>query len=346
MNFKVQKLIDWEASVRAENATRYLIEGFIAADSHTMLSGHPKGLGKKTLLAMIQALALSSGKSIEGFKVRAQKPVLYCYHEGGRPATQARIQMLRQGHGISEADTKDTFFFLHRSMMDLRDKNETKQLAQYCKDREIGLVVLDTLAKSMLGDEDSAENMGRVVRGVEEIRTFGSSVLMLHHLKKAQSALQGGSFDPDRDMRGSGAVAGAYETHQAVRHYGYNHKKADLLVSNKDGGEFAHKHWYTFVNTMIPSGEIDSDGKPIMKLDVPNSSITLHMGNATNWDEVGLLDYDDVRELMAYISDGSNYTVEMLAALWKVEKNTATELLAKLIQQDQLVSKKYGYGLP
>lgn len=336
MKFEPKPLLEWEARVKAEGGNRWLIDGFVAADSHTMLSGHPKGLGKKTLTAMVQCMSLASGRPIAAFKPTKQASVLYCYHEGSRPATQARLQMIRQGHGIRDSEISYTFFFSHRSMMDLRDKNEAKAIGLYAKERGIELVVLDTLAKSMLGDEDSAENMGRVVRGVEEIRSHGPSVLMLHHLKKAQAALQGGNFDPDRDMRGSGAVAGAYETHQAVRHYGYNHKKADLLVSNKDGAEFAHKHWYTFDNVK------DTDGNLL----VDRSSMTLHMADATSWDEVGLLDFEEVRELMAYISDGTNYTVEMLAALWKVEKNTAQEILAKLIQQDQMTSKKYGYGLP
>jgi hypothetical protein len=211
--------------------------------------------------------------------------------------------------------------------MDVRNKSEIATIGHWCRDNKIGLVVFDTLAKSMLGDEDSAENIGRVVRGVEEARSYGFSVLILHHLSKQQASLVGGNYDPDRDMRGSGALAGAYETHQAVRHYSYNHKRADLLVANKDGGEFAHKHHWEFLN----------------HADAGKCRTVLHMGPRTGWDELGILDAEEIAELMAYLTTDSSYTIEMLASLWKVSRNTAHEMAAKLISIGQLESAKYGY---
>ncbi len=326
MRFAPQRLDDWNAAVDADPAQRWLLEDFLADDSLTMLSGHPKQLGRKSLLAMLQSLALASGKVIAAFKPMGQIPVLYCYHEGARKATRHRFRMLCAGMGLAEADLHD-FWFAHRSLMDIRSKQEVATIGHWCRDNKVGLVVFDTLAKSMQGDEDSAENMGRVVRGVEEARSYGCSVLILHHLNKAQASTVGGNFDPDRDMRGSGALAGAYETHQAVRHYGYCNTKADLLVQNKDGGEFAHKHWWNFIN----------DADPLL------CSTTLHMGPRTAWAAVGVLDAEEIRELMAYMTTGSNYTAEMLAALWKVPRHTANELLAQLIAQDQIESAKYGY---
>lgn len=325
MRFAPKRLSEWAAEVDAEPAPRWLLQDFLAADSLTLLSGHPKALGRKTLLAMVQALALSSGQEVASFKPVRQVPVLYFYHEGARKATRHRIRMLCQGMGLT-APPAD-FWFAHRSLMDLRSKAEVATIGHWCRDNKIGLVVFDTLAKSMQGSEDDAENMGRVVRGAEEARSYGISVLLLHHLSKSQASLVSGNFDPDRDLRGSSALAGAYETHQAVRHYSYSHKRADLLVQNKDGSEFAHKHRWDFLNHD----------------DVNQARTVLHMGERISWDELGMLDPEEIRELMAYLTVGTAYTVEMLAALWKVQRHMSFDIIAKLIAQGQMESAKFGY---
>lgn len=319
------------AEVACEPRKPSLIEGFITADTMTMLSGHPKTFGRKSLLAMNQCLALVTGKQIAAFKPAAQVPVLYCYHEGGRYSTYARFRMLCQGANIDVESAQD-FFFLHRSLMDLRSKADVSLIGSWCRDNKVGLVVFDTLAKSMMGDEDSAENIGRVVRGVEEARSYGMAVLLLHHLSKSTPSMVGGQFDPDRDMRGSGALAGAYEAHQAVRHYAYNNQRADLLVSNKDGEEFAHKHRWEFQNAKLPNGQLDLD----------NSKTILHMGPEIPWSALGVLDEDEITELMAYIAPNRTYTLQMLASLWKVSQQAANDIIGKLMNEDQLESAKYG----
>lgn len=332
MHFSPKRLPEWMAEIDAQPSNRWLLEGFLADDSLTMISGHPKGLGRKSLLAMAQCLSLSSNTAIQAFRPTRQVPILYCYHESAAKATSLRLHMLCQGLGVDQRKVSE-FWMLHRSLMDLRSKSDVQTIGKWCRDNRIGVVVFDTLAKSMLGSEDDAENIGRVIRGVEEARSYGTSVVLVHHLSKQQPALHGGNLDPDRDMRGSGALAGAYETHQAVRHYGYSNRRADLLVQNKDGEEFAHKHWWDFVNAKLENGEAD----------VPRCSTTLYMGPRVPWSDIGALEPEEIRDLMAHLIVGSSYTIEMLASLWKTPRPQAYEVLAKLVAQGQMQSAKFGY---
>lgn len=334
MQFSPQPLGEWMDCVDAEPTPRWLLKHFIPDDSLTMITGLPKGLGRKSLLAMVQGLSLATGKPIAQFAPASQLPVLYCYHEDARKPTSQRFHMLCNGAGIDKKGLKD-FWLSHRSLMDLRSKADVQLIGSWCRDNKVGLVVFDTLAKSMQGDEDSSENIGRVIRGVEEARSFGLSVLLLHHLTKSPPSMVGGNYDPDRDMRGSSALSGAYETHQAVRHYSYNNKHADLLVSNKDGAEFAHKHRWEFSNTLGENGEID----------IHQAYTKLHMGPRLCWDDVGLLDADETGELMAGLDIGMCYTVDMLAAVWKVSRPTAYDLTAKLAGMQKLESAKFGYRI-
>lgn len=64
------------------------------------------------------------------------------------------------------------------------------------------LVVIDTLARSMVGDENDTGDMSRVVANADAIRTgTGATVLLVHHTRK------------DSDLeRGSSALRGAVDT--------------------------------------------------------------------------------------------------------------------------------------
>ena len=65
---------------------------------------------------------------------------------------------------------------------------------------ELGLIVVDTLARVALGaDENNAKDMGRVVDGLDELkRQTGATIMVIHHTRK-----DGGS------ERGSSALRGA-----------------------------------------------------------------------------------------------------------------------------------------
>lgn len=320
--------------VDAEPSPRWLVQDFLADDALTMLSGHPKKYGRKSLLAMTQALCLASGKGFCAFKPLHQIPVLYLYCEGARKPTSMRFHKLMRGLELEPKDIRD-FFIAHRTPIDLRDKSQVRTIGRFCREHEVKLVVFDTLAKSMGGDEDDAENVGKMIRGIEEARSFGISVMILHHLAKNSVSLVHGSFDPDRDMRGSSALAGAYETHQAVRHYGYNEHRADLLVQNKDGAEFAHKHWWDFDDAALPNGEPDPE----------RGSIKLHMGPRIPWEDIGILDTEEIAALTSPLKLGTSYPLDMLASVWKVSKAVAQDLCAKLISQEELEAAKFNYKL-
>jgi hypothetical protein len=74
---------------------------------------------------------------------------------------------------------------------------------------EPALVVLDTLARSMIGgDENSSKDMGTAVRSMDLIRDrTGATVLGIHHAGK----------DTDRGMRGSSALLAGVDTVLAVK---------------------------------------------------------------------------------------------------------------------------------
>lgn len=82
---------------------------------------------------------------------------------------------------------------------------DTKTLIKLIADleRQPKMIVIDTLARAMRGDENSSEDMGKFVRACEELRdAFECHVMIIHHTGKDQS----------RGARGSSALRAAVDT--------------------------------------------------------------------------------------------------------------------------------------
>lgn len=87
--------------------------------------------------------------------------------------------------------------------INLRDSTAVSSLSLALKPLKPKLVVIDTLARCMVGgDENSARDVGMAVNGCSLLqRTFNTAVTVVHHANKA-----------DRGERGSGALRGAADT--------------------------------------------------------------------------------------------------------------------------------------
>lgn len=87
--------------------------------------------------------------------------------------------------------------------INLRDSAAVSSLAAVLKPLKPQLIVIDTLARCMVGgDENSARDVGMAVNGCSSLqRTFNAAVTVVHHANKA-----------DRGERGSGALRGAADT--------------------------------------------------------------------------------------------------------------------------------------
>lgn len=328
-SFKIESLPEWCRSVDSDPDERWIIPGFIPYDALVLLSGAPKRWGQKTWFAMLLSWAANSGESVcNGLLAPAGPgvPVLYVYAEGARKPTRERFDLLQVNFGRPHLNL-DKFYVAHRQKLELEERDSVFQILDFIKENGVKLVVIDTLAKSMTGDENDAQSMGRVVKGLESIRSAGASVLLLHHTRKGDVSQRGGEPDPDGDLRGSGALAGAYESHLAVRQYGYNKRAHDLIVTHKDGESAAFKMRWTIKG---------------MKDDAPRAHLEL---KPSKIDEITLLGKEDIDELVAPLAEGQMYTVDMLAAAWRVPKTTAQDFLVQMLEGELLTTDRYGYKL-
>lgn len=177
-----------------------LIDGLLYLDTIAMVYG-PSNVGK-TFVALDLAMHVSHGAWWQGREV-AGGEVLYVLAEGAA-SFGPRLTAWQTKNGVhSPGDIR----FLPWPV-NVGDARWTAALAEVVADRKPSLVVLDTLARCIVGvEENSARDMGRVVANLESIRAAaGSCVLVIHHSGKAL----------DAGARGNSALRAAVHTELEV----------------------------------------------------------------------------------------------------------------------------------
>jgi len=127
-------------------------------------------------------------------------PLVYVAAEGGR-GIRNRLAAV----GVKDPELIEAAeFFLLPVTLDLSQPREPEALVAALADVQPPLIVIDTLARSMgTGDENSAQDMGRVIRAIDQIRTkTGAHVMLIHHVGK----------DSTKGARGSSSLRGAVDT--------------------------------------------------------------------------------------------------------------------------------------
>jgi AAA domain-containing protein len=164
-----------------------LIGDLLAHNSLAVLYGPPGSY--KTFVALDWALCIAGGLPWQGRGVRAG-PVLYVAAEGSA-GLGARVEAWVEGF---RADPPARFR-AYPDTVNLREAGQRDTLAEWATTDRPGLVVFDTLARSMVGgDENSARDMGELIDGAEQVRAAsGATVLLVHHTTKDGTSIRGSS---------------------------------------------------------------------------------------------------------------------------------------------------------
>jgi len=261
--FSPPSLGEWALEVEGDETPGFIIRPFLPTDNLILLSGQPKD-GKKTWFSMLTALVAATGKSVGPLQSEGPVPVLYIYREGARKPTLQRFKALAAGHGFPSITTINNLYFHHRGNFWLDTGEWVADVCAFITAKKIRVVYIDTFAKSCQSDENSSRDMGVAVQQAEKLRDAGATVVLVHHLKKGGHSLSNGRSgypEPDKDLRGSSAMAGAYETHWAVRSYPGEDsrvRETSLLVGGKES------EWTSYTYEWDFQSREDEDGEPFL----------------------------------------------------------------------------------
>lgn len=159
-----------------------VVHGMLERDTIASLVG--KWGGGKTAVALDVSLRVATGLPVHGRAVR-RGLVVYVAGEG-QGGFGRRISAWAAHNQIPMQDVP---FYMTRSAVPMPDSNgpaalqtEIAEVAESLN-LEPQIIVLDTLARNLNGDENSSADMGAFVQAIDTYlrRPFGACVLVLHH---------------------------------------------------------------------------------------------------------------------------------------------------------------------
>lgn len=234
-------------------AMRWLIDGIIPADSFGVVFGESGA--HKSFLTLDMAACIASGKQWHEFDIDAQGAVLYIAAEGSMGLLQ-RVVAWERKHGVDLSNK------LAVVRMPILADNVTmaeafRQAAVMAAEKmgqPIAMIVVDTLARSFQGDENSAKDVGVFINSCDRWRSQldGATVLVVAHTGKAL----------ERGIRGSSAIKAACDFSYLVKKTEKQHSvlKCD---KSKDGDEPEDMHFYF---ERVELGRTDRKGREMASL--------------------------------------------------------------------------------
>lgn len=167
---KPQPEIDW------------LIENIWTTEGRGIIAGNPK-VGK-TWLALDMLISVASGQLCLGKYAVKQAPVLLVEEEGSALGLSRRLHGLARARGLKHSDL-DKLFLITRQFA--RIPEDTTELFGYIFGEGIKLVVFDSLRRFHLGNENSSEEMQKVLDAFGKLSSLANcAVVLIHHLSKGQ----------------------------------------------------------------------------------------------------------------------------------------------------------------
>jgi hypothetical protein len=182
----VDESFDEAADSALDELANPLIEGLLGQGEISAIYGNPES--GKTFAALDLCYAIADGvPEWNGLKI-TQGGVLYVAAEGG-PTIRKRFRAIRARYGKKNVPMR-----LLRYPIDMRTGSfDALRLAQLVKDREqemgrkIRLVVIDTLAESLAGGNDT-EHMPQFIHNTKILKNkTGANVMVIHHPGKDTS---------------------------------------------------------------------------------------------------------------------------------------------------------------
>jgi hypothetical protein len=198
----VPGLLRHYADIRYNLDQTWIFEDFLTPGALACLYGPPNS--KKTFFALALSHAISTGSDFLGKRTKLGT-VIYQVGEG-RENFSRRIGAMKLSLDEHSPEPKLSII---TETIDLSSDTYVQAMIDACHEaaeehgEPVKLLVIDTLAQAMSGDENSTQDMNTLIRAAARIRDeISCAVLFIHHTGK----------DKERGARGSSALLGAVDT--------------------------------------------------------------------------------------------------------------------------------------
>lgn len=182
----------------------WLIESLLPKQGITALSGNPGDFKTWTTIH----IALCVARNIPVFN-------RFNVDQGGVLVVdeEDHIRLLKKRLGSLGAQDSDNIFYLSQSGLKVDSLDVRNNILKIVKEKDIKLLILDSLVRVHSQDENDAGGMSKVFKGLQDFIKAGVSILFTHHHRKQQGF---GSNNLGQSMRGSSDILAAVDCHITV----------------------------------------------------------------------------------------------------------------------------------
>lgn len=177
-----------------------LVPGFVANNGLSIFGGKAKSF--KTQCALQLAMSVASGATFLDRIPERSGPVLYVTEEGNRAGLVQRLAILQGGF----CPPAGSVHVLHKAGVVFTESSWMSVTENVNKIQPV-LVILDTLASLMDGDENLAQDMRQAIKPLLALTQSGVAVLLLHHVGHGKDHAM-----PGAKLRGSTFLRGVADS--------------------------------------------------------------------------------------------------------------------------------------
>lgn len=238
---------DPEASLVAAADEAWILDDLLPARGIGFIYGAPGSY--KSFVALDMAASVSSGRAWHGYECEMPGPVVYIAAEGSRGLMERSVAWKRH----HELDPGPLAILTVPVMMDdvlmVQAFTECLERAAEAFGAPVRMVVIDTMARSFSGDENSAQEVGGFVNACARFSNAVGDcfVLVVAHTGK----------DAARGIRGSSALDGAADCHFLVT----KPNEGQALVKNTKQKDVEKAEDMRFAMESVSTGILDRKGR-------------------------------------------------------------------------------------
>ncbi len=176
----------------------FVVECYVPAEGITYKGGKA-GIGK-TFIAIHIAVAVATGTKFMGKFKTKKGAVLYIDEENGLEIMKSRLKKIALGLGIVEDELENIYFMVLKDFkISLKQVTELEKIIQ---EKQIKLIIIDSLVRVFLGDENSATDVRTIFNLLKSLcHEHNLAVIILHHSRKTNDDMG------QDDLRGSSDIA-------------------------------------------------------------------------------------------------------------------------------------------
>lgn len=201
---------------------RFVVDRLFEMKSINMLSAPPNKW--KSWIVILCALCVASGKPLFCKFATQQMKVLIVNEEDTERLLQERCQML-----MEETDELPVYFHIGKQIK--LTEEFVDALIEESTRLEVGLVIFDSLRSVHDADENSSQEMQKIMDQLKRMTRSGLTVLFTHHNRK--KARGGGKDEAGEESRGSSAINAALHGHLSCDESDHDGKKYLVIYQQK-----------------------------------------------------------------------------------------------------------------